>query len=110
MKPTRILLGERIRELRKLRGLTQEQFAELIGVEQKHVSRLELGKSFPTIERLEMISTALNTPLREIFDFVHLAEQDTRTSSIEEMMLQLSEEDQRTAYKIFRGVIRSLQS
>ena len=41
MKTTKELLGERIRELRKARGLTQEQLAELVEIEQKHVSRLE---------------------------------------------------------------------
>ena len=46
MKPTKVLFGERIRELRKLRGLTQEQFAELIDVEQKHVSRLGACRTF----------------------------------------------------------------
>jgi transcriptional regulator with XRE-family HTH domain len=109
MKATKVLLGDRIRELRKIRGLTQEQFAELIEVEQKHVSRLELGKSFPTLERLEKISHALKVPLRDIFDFVHLTDQETRSISIEEMMKQLSDENQKIAYKVFNGIFRSLQ-
>lgn len=109
MKTTKILLGERIRELRKNRGLTQDQFAELIEVEQKHVSRIELGKSFPTIERLEKISQALNVPLRDIFDFVHLTDQQTRSVSIEEMMKQLDDETQKIAYKVFRGIVQSIQ-
>ena len=110
MKTTKILLGERIRELRKSRGLTQDQFAELIEVEQKHVSRIELGKSFPTIERLEKISLALNIPLRDIFDFVHLADQKTRSDSIQKMMMQLNDENQKIAYKVFSGIIHSLQN
>ena len=110
MKPTKILLGERIRELRKSRGLTQDQFAEMIEVEQKHVSRIELGKSFPTIERLEKIASALQVPLRDIFDFIHLEDQVARSTSIEEMMKQLDDENQKIAYKVFNGIIRSLQN
>ncbi len=109
MKVTKVLLGERIRELRKSRGLTQEQFAELIEVEQKHVSRIELGKSFPTIERLDKIAQALQVPLRNIFDFGHLTDPDTRAISIEEMLKQLNEENQIIAYKVFNGIVRSLQ-
>jgi transcriptional regulator with XRE-family HTH domain len=109
MRTTKELLGERIRELRKFKGLTQEQFAELIEVEQKHVSRLELGKSFPTIERLEKIANALNVPLRELFDFIHLADQDTQALSIEEMLKELSTENQKIAYKVFSSIIRSLR-
>ena len=109
MSNTKELLGERIRELRKFRGFTQEQFAELIEVEQKHVSRLELGKSFPTIERLEKIASALHVPLRDLFDFIHLSDLNTRSISIEEMLSGLDEESQKVAYKVFSGIIRSLQ-
>jgi len=109
MKATKELLGERIRELRKIRGLTQEQLAELVDVEQKHVSRLELGKSFPTIERLEKIAVALNVQLRDFFEFIHLADPDTRTNSINEMLKGLNEDNQKIAYKVFRGIIKSLQ-
>jgi len=109
MKSTKILLGDRIRELRKARGLTQEQLAEMVGVEQKHVSRLELGKSFPTIERLEKLAEAFNVPLRDFFDYVHLSDSDTRIASIDEMLKGLNDEDQRIAYKIMKEVIKSLQ-
>jgi transcriptional regulator with XRE-family HTH domain len=109
MKTTKELLGERIRELRKSRGLTQEQLAELVEIEQKHVSRLELGKSYPTIERLEKIAQAVNVPLQTFFDFIHLADQQTQAKSIDEMFKELDEDNRKVAYKIFRGVIRSLQ-
>ena len=109
MRTTKELLGERIRKLRKVRGLNQEQLAEQIEVEQKHVSRLELGKSFPTIERLEKIADALNVPIRDFFDFKHLADIGTRAKSIEELLKCLDEDNQKIAYKIFRGVVQSLQ-
>jgi len=89
--------------------LTQEQLAELVDVEQKHVSRLELGKSFPTIERLEKIAEALDVQLRDFFEYVHLSDFDSRTKSIEEMLKCLNDEDQKIAYKILVGVIKSLQ-
>ena len=108
MKTTKMLLGERIKELRKSRGLTQEQFAECIGVEQKHVSRIERGKSFPTIERLEMITQALNVSMRDIFDFVHLAESRNQAVDIETMLKGLDEESRAIAYKVIRGIIHEL--
>ena len=109
MKTTKELLGERIRELRKSRGLTQEQLAELIDVEQKHVSRLELGKSFPTIERLERLAHALDIPLRDFFDFNHLADSNTLTQNIEEILAGLNEENTKIFYKMLISVAKSLQ-
>jgi transcriptional regulator with XRE-family HTH domain len=103
MKATKVLLGERIRELRKARGLTQEQLAELVEVEQKHVSRLELGKSYPTIERLEKIAEALNVQLKDFFDFMHLDSPDTRALKIDELVKGMNEDYQRIIFKIVRA-------
>jgi len=67
MKTIKVLLGNRIREIRKMKGLTQEQLAELVNIEQKHVSRIELGKSAPTFERLELFSQVLDVPITDFF-------------------------------------------
>ncbi len=37
--------GARIKELREQKGLNQEQLAEIIGLESRHLSRIETGKS-----------------------------------------------------------------
>ena len=42
-------LGKNIRALRRGRNLTQEQFAEAIGVSFKSVSRWENGDTYPDI-------------------------------------------------------------
>lgn len=110
MKTTKELLGERIRELRKERGLTQEQLAELVEVEQKHISRLELGKSFPTIDRLQKVSEALNVPLREFFDFIPLSNPETRINTIGEMISELDGESQKRVFRIFRSIINEFKS
>jgi transcriptional regulator with XRE-family HTH domain len=109
MKTNKVLLGERIRELRKSKGLTQEDFAELIGVEQKHVSRLELGKSFPPLERLEKMAQVLDVPLKDIFDFIHLADQRTRSEGVEALLEQLDDKHQKIAVKIFISVVEALR-
>lgn len=109
MKSTKILLGERIKELRKNRGMTQEQLAELVDIEQKHVSRIELGKNAPTIDRLERIAEVLDTPVKEFFDFIHLADRKTKAQSLEKMLKELDEERQILAYRVCRSVIREMK-
>lgn len=42
--------GARIKEIREARGINQEQLAELINMESRHLSRIETGKSFTTME------------------------------------------------------------
>lgn len=109
MKSTKTLLGNRIREIRKAKGLTQEQLAELVDIEQKHVSRIELGKNAPTVDRLDQLSKVLNVPLRDFFDFIHLTDQKTRSKSIDEMLKELDEDNQKLACKIIAGVISALK-
>lgn len=66
---TKKLIGARIKELRKQAGLTQEQLGELVDLDARHLSRLEVGKHFPSLDSLERIAVALNVPLAEFFQF-----------------------------------------
>lgn len=63
------MLGLKIKELRKFRKMTQEQLAELIGIEPNNVSKIEIGKNYPTPENLAKIASALNIEIHELFMF-----------------------------------------
>ena len=99
MKSGKELLGTRIKEFRKARGLSQEQLAEIIGIEQKHVSRLEVGKSYPTIDRLEKIAAALNAPMRSFFDCGGNENNAERAGKIVKMIRELDEDYRRIILK-----------
>ena len=62
-------LGKRIQELRKQRKLTQEKFAELVGIDAKNISKIESGRNYPSAETLASISKTLNVELYELFFF-----------------------------------------
>ena len=53
-------LGDKIRQLRKSMGLTQEQLAEKIGIDNKHLSRIEKGKHMPTYAITQKLAKVLN--------------------------------------------------
>lgn len=67
-KSTRILLGKRIKALRKENKLTQERLALMIGVERSHLSRVESGDRNPSFDLLEKIAESLGTTLSELFE------------------------------------------
>lgn len=102
MKSATELFGARIRELRKSRGLSQEQLAEVIGIDQKHMSRIELGKSYPSLDRLARIAEALHVSLHNIFEFDHLEKEGVRVELIEEMLRELDENDQQIIFRIVK--------
>ena len=53
-------IGRKIRELRKIRKLTQEQLAERCGVSPSCISRWENDALRPTARNIESLSTALS--------------------------------------------------
>ena len=65
-------LGERIREIRKAKGMTQEQLVETIGSNINNLSRIENGKKFMLAEKLVKIANALKVDIKDLFDFGHI--------------------------------------
>lgn len=56
----------RIKERRKSAGLTQGQLAEVTGLPQSHISRLEAGKHSPSRQTLEKLAKAFGVPLSDL--------------------------------------------
>ncbi len=52
-------LGKNIKKYRKLRSLTQEKMAELIGIEVRTLSLIETGNNFVTSKTLEKLAKVL---------------------------------------------------
>lgn len=69
MSNLKYAFGQRIKELRKQRGLTQEKLAEKIGINLRQLARIEAGESFVTAETIENICRSLNLQLYELFNF-----------------------------------------
>lgn len=107
MKTVNDLLGLRIRELRRRAGLTQEQLAELLGIDQKHMSRIELGKSYPSLDRLERIANAVNIPLPGLFKFGHWNSESDIRKQVAEMVAQIGEKDLKRVYRILEAFLES---
>lgn len=56
LRPAGAVLSSNIRHIRKANGLTQKEFASILGVEDPAVSKYESGDNKPTIESLVNIS------------------------------------------------------
>ena len=67
------LLGLRLKEYRENRKLTQDKLAEMVGIDPKHLSRIENGRNYPSLETLEKILDSLDVSYEEIFNFKLLA-------------------------------------
>ena len=62
-------IGERIKELRLKNSMSQEEFAEKIGLDRSYICRIESGQKNLTLETLIKICEGLNVSLKELFEF-----------------------------------------
>lgn len=60
-------VGRRVAELREDAGLTQEQFAEVVGMQVQNVRMIESGRRNLTIRSLARIATALKCEIAAMF-------------------------------------------
>ncbi len=60
-------IGENIRALRKARGFTQEQLADMLGISFQAVSKWENNASMPDISLLPVIAKELGTSIDQLF-------------------------------------------
>lgn len=100
MSKSKKLLGKRIRQLRKNNGLSQERFAELIGIDPNSVSRIECGVHYPSLDTLEKIATILKIEMRDLFLF-------NNKETAEEMRAFLVQTASEVSIEKLREVVRA---
>ncbi|MCC8948221.1 helix-turn-helix transcriptional regulator [Bradyrhizobium sp. Arg62] len=64
----RRMLGENVRRLRLVSGISQAKLAERMGVDRAYISGLEKGERNPTVVTVWHLSKALGVAMREFFD------------------------------------------
>ena len=57
--------GKKLKELRKSKGYTQQALAEKAQIDEKHLSRVENGKYFPSFATLNKLLNALGITINE---------------------------------------------
>lgn len=86
--------NQKLQELRKQKGLTQEQLAEMLFVSRTAISKWESGRGTPNIESLKAIAKLFSVSVDELLSG--------------EQLLCLAEEDNKQKQKHFRDVVFGL--
>lgn len=69
---TKLLLGNKIKQLREYRGFTQEQICDLINLSQPNLSNIENGKSFPAFETFLSLLEVLKVSPNDMLGFLEV--------------------------------------
>ncbi len=73
--------NEKLQELRKQKGLTQEELAEVLFVSRTAISKWESGRGYPNIDSLKAISKFFGVTIDELLsgdELLTIAEEDTK--------------------------------
>ena len=85
-------IGNKIMELRKKKGLSQEELAEKIGVARQTISKWELGETSPDLKQSKELSKIFNISLDELVsNDIHniLIEKTSNTEKLAGLILKL---------------------
>ena len=73
--------NEKLQDLRKQKGLTQEELAEALYVSRTAISKWESGRGYPNIDSLKAISKSFSVSLDELLssdEIITIAEEDSK--------------------------------
>ena len=65
----KLSVGKRVKELRNKLGISQEEFADLAGLDSTYIASVECGKRNISIVNIEKLARALKVSLAEFFTF-----------------------------------------
>lgn len=66
------IFGAAVRDLRKQRGLSQEAFADLVGVDRSYMGGIERGEHNLALINIQRIATALGLKISALMEHSHL--------------------------------------
>jgi len=67
-----IKFGQKVREERKKRNFSQEEFADIAGVHRTYIGMIERAEKNITLENIEKISKALGVKISDLFNNIEI--------------------------------------
>lgn len=99
------LIGQRIKEIRTSKKITQQQLAEMIDIDQRSLCAIECGNNFPT-KNLLKIANSLGVELKEFFDYEHISlSEDEKIKEISTNLKKLSAHDLNIVYRLVKTMV-----
>jgi len=102
-------VGERVRALRKMQGLSQEMLAELSGLHPVFVSRVETGKVKGSLCTYQAIADALDVRLADLVDLpTEMEPWDNDLLALFQAAKKLNKDKQTVFIQTVKGVLSGL--
>ena len=96
------IIGQRIRNYRTQKGLSQEKLDELAGCHPTYIGQLERGEKNATLESVEKIASAMDISLSELFDKLGKSGSNNIAAKCYDLVASKNEAEQKQLYKMLQ--------
>lgn len=105
----KIFIGNKIKNQRKQKGLTQEQLAEMLNVSTHTISRYECGRNFPSHEHIIQLSKILDLSMDDSYYGYHKICESISIDELNNLLNTLSPNNQEIAILVMKYLCELLQ-
>lgn len=106
MAETKVLLGKRIRTLRRQYDYSQEQLAEKANISGKYLGEVERGQANISVDVLEKISDALNIKLSDLLDFEHELGRKALITKLSALIKSADDNSLQLIFRVVKDILR----
>lgn len=98
-------VGRRIQKVRKSRGITQSELAQMVDLSTKYISNIECGFKTPKLNTFVAIANALQCDANSLLSDVLDTTTGQESSLVSKKLLDLSVEEQRRLLRVLEVMI-----
>lgn len=97
--------SKQLKELRKNKGISQDELATSVGVHKSHISRYERGLAVPSLEVAQKMANALSVSLDELTAQNSTLDQDRELSQLFDQAVLLDESDKTVVKELLNAFL-----
>lgn len=105
------LVGMKLRDVRKSRGISQETLAEMCGLHINYIGGLERGERNVTLLNLSKVSNALEIPIDTLFSYIRnfdsVFEKDLILNELIDLLINRDEKDLKFATRFLKDLFQT---
>lgn len=108
-----VIVGQNIRHIRLLQGLTQQDLAEEVGIRAQQLQKYETGKDRVSASRLLMVSQVFGVSVEDLYDgainkskTVSPFEKTKEVAKAVRLLVKMTEDKQKSALSMLRALAK----
>lgn len=98
------IVGERLRNIRKEKGYSQDELAHLAELHFTYLGKIERAEKNVTIESLEKVTSALGISLEELFRYIEPSTEETDNFTLMQIINKLQGRSVEEQKKVLRTI------